>query len=126
MAWFVPLIGTALNFLGKGVSNWAASRQRVKEAKTNAKIALIEQKTKMIADADVESIRAQRYSIKDEIVLICIMAPYVGAFIPGAQPYIEKGFQILAGLPHWYQVAIIGIIISVMGLRFMMGRFFKR
>jgi len=126
MAWFVPLLTSALGFIGNGLSNWSNTRNRIKEAKVNAKIALIEQKTRMIADADVESIRAQRYSIKDEIILICIMAPYVAAFIPGAQPYIETGFQILSGLPHWYQVAIIGIIISVMGLRFMLGRFFNK
>lgn len=111
------------------VTAWFKRKQehkiRVEEAKVSAEIARIEQQTKMIADADIASIEAQRYSIKDEIVLILILAPYVAAFIPGLQPYVKEGFAIINDLPMWYQVSVIGIVISVMGLRFMLGRFFK-
>lgn len=95
------------------------------EAQTQHKIAMVEQETKMIADADVASVKAQRYSWKDELIILCIFAPYIAAFIPGAQPFIAAGFSILNSMPYWYQVAIIGVIISVMGLRFMMGKFFS-
>lgn len=118
-----------ISSITSGIGSWLNRkqefRQRIEEAKVSAEIARIEQTTRMLGDADVASVEAQRYSIKDELVLILIFAPYVGAFIPGLQPYVKDGFAIIASLPMWYQVSIIGIIISTMGLRFMLGRFFK-
>ena len=127
--WFTSIFTNSLvTSIGSAIKEYFTRKQQhriaIEEAKVNAEIALIEQKTRMIADADVASIEAQRYSIKDEIVLILILAPYVAAFIPGLQPYIKEGFSIISALPVWYQVSVIGIIISVMGLRFMLGRFF--
>ena len=122
--------GSVVKGIGTAVKDYFDRRQRhknaIEEAKVTAEIAMIEQKTRMIADADIASIEAQRYSIKDELVLILILGPYIGAFIPGLQPYIKDGFEIISGLPVWYQVAVIGIVISVMGLRFMLGRFFTK
>ena len=128
------MLPTILTTLGSGllsgITGYFKRKQEhriaIETAKVNAKIAQIEQHTKMIADADVASIQAQRYSIKDELVLLMILGPYLGAFIPGLQPYVKDGFAILSNLPHWYQAAVIGVIISVMGLRFMLGRFFNK
>jgi len=127
---WLQLLGAFLPKIFTGVEGYLSKRQehknRIQEAKVNAKIALIEQKTKMIADADVESVKAQKNSIKDEFVVLAIFMPYICAFIPGLQEYIQQGFVIIGSLPHWYQVAIIGIVISVMGLRFMFKKFWRK
>lgn len=127
---FWTILGTLIPKLFTNISEYITEKQRHKQsievAKVEAEIERIKARSKMIADADIASIEAQRYSIKDEIVMICILSPYIGAFIPGLQVYVQQGFQILAGLPEWYQVSIIGVIISVMGLRFMLGKFFKK
>lgn len=128
MIW--ALLGTLIPKVFSGVSNYVNKKQeheqQIQLAKTKAKIAEIQHRSKMIADADVASIQEQRHSIKDEVVIFCIFAPYVAAFIPGFQQYILEGFQILSTLPHWYQISLIGIVVSVMGLRFMLGKFFKK
>ena len=42
-------------------------------------------------------------SWKDEIILICLLAPAVAVFIPGWTPHIQAGFQALHSLPDYYK-----------------------
>jgi hypothetical protein len=126
-AFLAPILGSIV----KGVTGYVKRRQELKAARHEAKLHAIELKAaadakrmEINANADLESIKNQRESLKDEFLLYILFIPFIGSFIPGLQPYIKQGFANLAQLPIWYQVAIIGIIVSVFGLRFMVGRFF--
>ena len=101
---------------------WVDTRREIKVEVTKAKIARIQAAANMAGDADLAAIQAQRFSIKDEILMIIIMGPFVGVFIPFLQPYILNGFDILKTTPVWYQGIVIGICVSVFGLRFMINR----
>ncbi len=42
-------------------------------------------------------------SWKDELILICLLAPAVAVFFPGMTPHIEAGFIALQQLPDYYK-----------------------
>ena len=111
-----------------GVTGWFTRGQKhkiaIEEATVKARIKMIEKEAEATTNADLEAIKAQRYSLKDEWLMAIGIAPFVGCFIPGLQPYVSDGFKILSTTPEWYQVLVIGMYVSVFGLRFMMKRFF--
>ena len=100
----------------------AKDKRKIKVELTKARIAQIRATAKLAGDADLAAIQAQRYSIKDEILMVIIFAPFVGSFIPGLQPYVIEGFQAIKDTPTWYQSVVVGICISVFGLRFMWSK----
>jgi hypothetical protein len=42
-------------------------------------------------------------SWKDELILICLLAPATLVFFPGMTDHIEKGFVALQALPDYYK-----------------------
>jgi len=113
---------TLLSIFGGALQNY----QKVQAVKAEAKMEIIRAEAKAVVDADVASIRAQKYSVKDEILMFVLLGPFIGAFVPGLQPYVKEGFEVLESLPLWYQAAIIGIVITVFGLRFMVSQFWRK
>jgi hypothetical protein len=57
----------------------------------------------------LEQVRQQEHSIKDEILTIKISLIFLFIFLPFSQPYMEKGFEILKNAPveFWYAVLIV-------------------
>ena len=57
----------------------------------------------------LEQVRQQEHSIKDEILTIKISLIFLFVFLPFSQPYMEKGFEILKNAPveFWYAVLIV-------------------
>ena len=86
-------------------SKRADQRGRIKEAKVNAEI------TRLANTSD-------QTGWKDEFLVLLWSAPAIMAFIPGLQPYIEKGFFILENsTPDWYVIGWLGITGAVFGLK---------
>ena len=58
---------------------------------------------------DVEQIRQQEHSIKDEILTIKITLIFLFLFLPFSQPYMERGFEILKNAPteFWWAILIV-------------------
>jgi hypothetical protein len=42
-------------------------------------------------------------SWKDELILICLLAPAIAVFVPGWTPHIKAGFEALHSLPDYYK-----------------------
>ena len=57
----------------------------------------------------LEQVKQQEHSIKDEILTIKISLIFLFIFLPFSQPYMEKGFEILKNAPveFWYAVLIV-------------------
>lgn len=54
---------------------------------------------------------------KDEVVLALVAYPYVGAFIPGVQDYVLKGYEYLEKMPLWAIGLTVLIFLAVFGIR---------
>ena len=85
---------------------------------------LLSEKTSV---ADWERIMAEgaKSSWKDEWFVIVLSIPLVLAFIPGAEGWVDRGFEQLSKAPDWYFYSL-GIAISAsFGVRGAQA-FFKR
>jgi len=94
----LPVIIPALTNL---VGGWLTSKQKVSEAKAEAKIARVSQ-------------GIPGYS--DEFLIFVWSAPFVMSFIPPLQPYAIQGFSILESLPDWYMGGFMTLTASVFGV----------
>jgi len=108
------LIGPVANLAGSWLrgaadKNAAAAELKLTEAKAKAQI-LLSEKTSV---ADWERIMAEgaKSSWKDEWFVIVLSIPLVLAFIPGAEGWVDRGFEQLSKAPDWYFYSL-GIAIS--------------
>lgn len=119
-----------LGFLGSGPAEQiadyfkqkAALKQQLKLAKLNGKIAFQTAKyqAKAQSQADTHSWEMAQIAnsgIKDEIVLFVILAPYIGAFIPGVQDSVLIGFEYLEKMPYWAVGLTVTIMLAIYGIR---------
>jgi len=122
------LIGPIANLAGswldaKSQAQAASAKLKLTEAEAKAKIML----SKETSVADWERIMAQgsQSSWKDEWFVIVLSIPLVLAFIPGAEGWVDRGFEQLSKAPDWYFYSL-GIAISAsFGVRGIQ-KFFKR
>ncbi len=119
-----------LKFLGGGaaeqIGQYFADKQKLKQqlklAKLQGKIDFqtAKYKAKAVAQANVHSWEMAQIAnsgLKDEIVLGVLLAPYIGAFIPGVQEYVLTGFKYLAQMPYWAIGLTVTIMLAVFGIR---------
>ncbi len=66
---------------------------------------------------EMQSLNLHSRGWKDEVVLIVILFPYVGCFIPGVQNYILTGFEYLAKMPYWAVGLTVTICLAIYGIR---------
>jgi len=99
------LIGPVANLAGswlqgKADKNAADAELKLTEAKAKAQI-LLSEKTSV---ADWERIMAEgaKSSWKDEWFVIVLSIPLILAFIPGAEGWVDRGFEQLSKAPDWY------------------------
>lgn len=112
--------------LGDVVNKWQDGRQkkaeradRIAEAETLGRIALVNKYAEGDANADLEAMRQMQYSWKDEYLTIVFTLPFIASFIPDAdvQAAMQKGWENVATTPEWYQWCLMGIVIATFGLR---------
>ena len=119
-----PLVGLA--------TQWFQNYQKKAEAKANSEVILEQAKAEVMrkqatlnGDWDLEALRGQSASWKDEWFTIVLSLPFLGAFVPPLQPYVKEGFAILEGLPDWYKAAFGVAVAASFGFR-SYATFFKR
>jgi len=114
------LIGPVANLAGswlqgKADKNAANAELKLTEAKAKAQI-LLSEKTSV---ADWERIMAEgaKSSWKDEWFVIVLSIPLILAFIPGAEGWVDRGFEQLNKAPDWYFYSLGIAIIASFGVR---------
>ena len=97
-----PLLGVA----GQAVSGFIET----KKAKAENKLVEIKAKTKLkeqqIAGEvswEASAVDQMKGSWKDELILICLLAPAVLVFVPGMTEHVVRGFVALQQLPDYYK-----------------------
>ena len=97
-----PLLGVA----GQAVSGFIET----KKAKAQLKLTEVNAATKLKEDQiagkvawEASAVDQMKGSWKDELILICLLAPAVAVFFPGMTDHIEKGFLALHSLPDYYK-----------------------
>ena len=97
-----PLLGVA----GQAVSGFLET----KKAKATAKLteikavtALKEQQIAGKVSWEASAVDQMKGSWKDELILICLLAPATLVFFPGMTEHIHKGFVALQSLPDYYK-----------------------
>ena len=97
-----PLLGVA----GQAVSGFIET----KKAKAQLKLTEVQAATKLKQDQiagkvswEASAVDQMKGSWKDELILICLLAPAVAVFFPGMTDHIEKGFLALHSLPDYYK-----------------------
>ena len=128
----IPLIGAIIGGvveLGKTIGGGIVERSKIK---TEGKIAIRKAKIQMevdryrqLGEMDLAAQKGMMFSCKDEYLLILFSVPMILAFIPPMVPYVIAGFEILQGLPVWYQWSITGMVAATFGLRTWQGVFKK-
>ena len=103
---------------------WMANRAEKAKAKQALAVAKIEAKTKKVqsdADWEEQAMSASQDSWKDEAWTILFIAIIAMCFIPPLQPYVDRGFGVLATTPDWFQWAMYASIAASFGLRGIKG-----
>lgn len=95
------------------------AKQELSLAKIKAEQKRYELQSEATTNWDMEAMRQSQFSWKDEALMVILFLPFLGAFIPILQPYIQKGFAIISTLPLWYQLSLVGIIAASFGLRWL-------
>ena len=97
-----PLLGGVAD----GVKGFVETRKLKGEVKI-AQIQAEKRKNEDIAAGKIQweqsAVDQMKGSWKDEFVLLALMIPAICAFLPFMQPHIERGFEILSGLPEYYR-----------------------
>lgn len=69
-------------------------------------------------DYNVAAQQGMAASFKDELVTIWMLTMMTLNFVPGAQPYMEKGWQFMqTSTPDWFAWAFVGMIVAIFGLK---------
>ena len=97
-----PLLGIASSAIGGFVET--------KKLKAEQKLTKIKADTKLMEDQiagkvkwEASAVEQMKGSWKDELILICLLAPAVAVFFPGMTDHIEWGFLALHALPDYYK-----------------------
>ena len=115
-----PLLGVA----GQAVSGFVET----KKAKAQLKLTEVQAATKLKQDQiagkvawEASAVDQMKGSWKDELILICLLAPAVAVFFPGMTPHIEAGFIALQQLPDYYKHLLYLSCSVSMGVRMAPG-----
>ena len=97
-----PLLGVA----GQAVSGFMETKKAKAKAKLTeikAVTALKEQQIAGKVSWESSAVDQMKGSWKDELILICLLAPAVLVFVPGMTEHVERGFVALQQLPDYYK-----------------------
>jgi len=101
----------------------AESKAKIVQAETEARIQHLKRISETESNYDLEALRQTQYSWKDEFALIIVVFPFIGAFLPWTQPYVEQGWIFLSEkTPDYYWYIFSGAIAASMGIRWAVGR----
>ncbi|MBF0444832.1 MAG: hypothetical protein HQL68_04535 [Magnetococcales bacterium] len=74
-------------------------------------------------DYDMQVLKNRDGTIADELLIIVFIGVFLAHFVPYTQPNMLSGWKAMGyeGAPLWFEFAILGILVSTLGLM----RFFK-
>ena len=102
----------------EGQMKKAESKAKIEEARTEATIKQIQRSADHEANYDLEALRQTQNSWKDEFALVIVVFPFIGAFLPWTQEYVESGWIFLSEkTPDYYWCIFSGAIAASMGIR---------
>lgn len=102
----------------EGQMKKAESKAKIEEARTEATIKQIQRSADHEANYDLEALRQTQHSWKDEFALVIVVFPFIGAFLPWTQEYVESGWIFLSDkTPDYYWWIFSGAIAASMGIR---------
>ena len=111
-----PLLGVAAN----AVSGFVET----KKLKTETKLTEIKANKKRLEDIaagkikwEASAVDQMKGSWKDELILICLLAPAVAVFVPGWTPHIKAGFEALHSLPSYYTTLLYISCLASFGIK---------
>ncbi len=109
-ALIVPVAELAGSLLqGKADKNAANAELKLTEAK--AKAAILMSKETSVADWERIMAEGAKSSWKDEWFVIILSIPLVLCWVPGAEGWVDRGFEQLNKAPDWYFYSL-GLAIS--------------
>ena len=114
------LIGPLVEVLGSSVKGFVDTKKAKAENKLTeikAKTDILNKQIKGEIDFDIEAIKGNKDSYKDEWLTFLFSIPLVLAFIPGCEDVVARGFEALDKCPTWYKAAVSAMIASVFSLR---------
>ncbi len=104
----------------------AENKANIEQAKVNAQIKQIERTAESEINYDIEALRQQQYSWKDEFALLVITFPFIGSFLPWTQEFVMLGWEYVSKAPEWYSYTFIGAISASLGIRWATKMFGKK
>ena len=129
------IFGTIISAVSSLGKTWLENKKiknqqkmQLAEAQVKAEIKKIElsaEETKGDTNYDLEVLKNQKHTLKDEYALLIVTLPFVLSFIPFTQDYIVKGWEYLQQAPSWYSGIFVGSIAGSLGLRFITKKLFK-
>ena len=97
-----PLLGVVADGV-KGFVETKKAKQELKVTEIRATKALKEQQIAGKISWEASAVDQMKGSWKDELILICLLAPATLVFFPGMTPHIKAGFEALHSLPDYYK-----------------------
>ena len=104
----------------------AENKANIEQAKVNAQIKQIERTAESEINYDIEALRQQQYSWKDEFALLVITFPFIGSFLPWTQEFVMLGWEYVSKAPEWYSYTFIGAISASLGISWATKMFGKK
>ena len=97
-----PLVGVAGDVV-KGFVETKKAKAQHKLTEIKAATKLKQQQIAGKVSWEASAVDQMKGSWKDELILICLLAPAVAVFFPGMTHHIEAGFVALQQLPDYYK-----------------------
>ena len=97
-----PLLGVAGDVV-KGVVETKKAKAEHKLTEIKAATKLKQQQIAGKVSWEASAVDQMKGSWKDELILICLLAPAVAVFFPSMTIHIERGFVALQQLPDYYK-----------------------
>jgi len=95
----------------------AMAKHKVLIAQETSKAVIAEKTATADIDWDQTMAEASGSSWKDEFWTIVLAMPFMAVFVPGAQPFIKAGFEVLQqDTPDWYRYALLTMISASVGV----------
>jgi hypothetical protein len=88
----------------------------IKKALVERQISLIEQGLHADMQWELEMAKQAASSWKDEYVLLLVSIPAILGFI-GFDVQVKKGFEAISGMPSWYQITFVSVLLATYGIR---------
>ena len=103
------------------VVTWLEGRNTKIKAQAEAEAEVMKTAAKSSADWEYVMARNSGSSWKDEYLVLLFSIPMILAFIPGGEVYVNRGFDVLASMPDWYQYTLSIIVAASFGVRSAIG-----